>query len=558
MLRITPCGSADGVKDYFRRGLSRGEYYTKSLSHEQELTGSWGGRGAERLGMTGGVDKDAFDRLCDNRHPHRDGRLTPRTKPNRRAAYDFNFHVPKSVSCMLELTGDARIGDAFRGAIAATMRQLEEDTQTRVRVSNTNDSRQTSNMIWAEFTHFTARPVDGEPDPHLHQHCVVFNQTWDPVESRWKAIDVGDIKRDAPYFQAAYHARLAENLQGLGYRIDRSPDGWEIAGVPKSVLEKFSRRTDEIERAAERLGVTDAERKAELGATTRQRKAEDLSMTELRASWTGRLTAEERTQLDMIHAMSGHGPQIVPDPERHASLSLDHAIRDAFERQSVTPERRLMAAALEYGVGRVTPDLIKQELDRRVAGGEILTGTHESQAMVTTPKVLAEEQQMLATVRDGRGTVSPLTTEHEFIDEQLSEQQRAAVKHVLTTPDTVVAITGRAGVGKTRVMREVVDAIEATGRTVHIAAPTAKAVHDTLHGDGFDNAKTVAAHLVDPATPDATKKQVLWVDEAGLLSGPDMAKLIKLAHENDARLILTGDTRQHRSVIRGDALRLLE
>ena len=558
MLRITPSGSADGVKDYFRRGLSRGEYYTKSLSHEQELIGSWGGRGAERLGLSGGVDRDAFDRLCDNRHPTKDERLTPRTKPNRRAAYDFNFHVPKSVSVMLELGGDARITEAFRDAVASTMTEMEREAETRVRVDNQNDSRQTGNMIWAEFTHFTARPVDGVPDPHLHQHNVVFNQTWDQVESRWKAIDVADIKRDATYFQAAYHARLAESLQGLGYRIERSADGWEIAGVPRSVLEKLSRRTDEIEKAAERLGITDAESKAGLGATTRQRKAADLTMDELRTEWSSRLNAEEETAIDKVRTLSQHGPQIVPDPERHALLALDHAVRDAFERQSITPERRLLAKALEHGVGRVTPELISQEFDRRVAEGEILTGTHDRQTFVTTPEVLAEEHQMLATVREGRGTVSPLKAEHEFADQKLSEQQRAAVEHVLTTPDTVVAITGRAGVGKTRTMREVVGAIEATGRTVHVAAPTAKAVHDTLHGDGFTNAKTVAAHLVDPSTPGAIKNQVLWVDEAGLLSAPDMAKLIKLAHENDTRLILTGDTRQHRSVIRGDAQRLLE
>ncbi|MEO0630535.1 MAG: MobF family relaxase, partial [Planctomycetota bacterium] len=507
MLRITPCGSAEAVKNYYRRGLSRGEYYVKSMAHEQELIGSWGGRGAERLTLSGGVDKDTFDRLCENRHPHKDDKLTPRTKEGRRAAYDFNFHVPKSVSVMLELGGDARITEAFRDAVAATMEEMERDTQTRVRVNNQNGSRLTGTMIWAEFTHFTARPVDGIPDPHLHQHRVVFNQTWDPVESRWKAIDVADIKRDAPYFQVAYHARLAENLQGLGYRVERTADGWEIAGVPRSVLEKFSRRTDEIEKAAERLGVTDAERKAGLGATTRQHKAADLTMNELRAEWTSRLTADEQTAIDKVQVMSQHGPQIVPDPSRHASLALDHAVRYAFERQSVTPERRLLAKALEHGVGRVTSDLIRQEFDRRVADGEILTGTHDGQTFVTTPTVLAEEQQMLATVREGRGTVSPLKDEHEFVDHELSQQQRDAVEHVLTTPDTVVAITGRAGVGKTRTMREVVDAIEATGRTVHVAAPTAKAVHDTLRDDGFTNARTVAAHLFDPSTPEAIKNQ---------------------------------------------------
>ena len=51
--------------------------------------------------------------------------------------------------------------------------------------------------------------------------------------------------------------------------------------------------------------------------------------------------------------------------------------------------------------------------------------------------------------------------------------------------------------------------------------------------------------------------QVLWVDEAGLLGTKDMAALLEVATKQNARLILGGDTRQHASVVRGDALRIL-
>ena len=63
-------------------------------------------------------------------------------------------------------------------------------------------------MIWAEFVHFTARPVNGIPDPHLHAHCYTFNTTWDEVEKKWKAGRFRDLKADAPYFEAAFHARF--------------------------------------------------------------------------------------------------------------------------------------------------------------------------------------------------------------------------------------------------------------------------------------------------------------------------------------------------------------
>jgi ATP-dependent exoDNAse (exonuclease V) alpha subunit len=50
----------------------------------------------------------------------------------------------------------------------------------------------------------------------------------------------------------------------------------------------------------------------------------------------------------------------------------------------------------------------------------------------------------------------------------------------------------------------------------------------------------------------------LWVDEAGFLSVHQMLKLQEFAIEHNCRLIVTGDTKQHHSVQRGDALRILE
>jgi len=48
------------------------------------------------------------------------------------------------------------------------------------------------------------------------------------------------------------------------------------------------------------------------------------------------------------------------------------------------------------------------------------------------------------------------------------------------------------------------------------------------------------------------------VDEAGFLSVSQMLELQEFAVEHNCRLVLTGDTKQHHSVQRGDALRILE
>src|SRR5271163_3709499 len=264
MIRVTQQDSAKDAKRYY----ATADYYTEG----QELVGSWGGRGAARLGLSGTVDKDSFERLCDNLDPRTGEPLTVRTRTERTVGYDFTFSVPKSVSLLYALSGDQGILDAFRGAVDETMREIEAEMKTRVRMGGKDENRVTGNMVWAEFIHTTSRPVDGLPDPQLHAHVFAFNTTWDDEEHRWKAGQFADIKRDSPYFQAAFRVRLANRLQDLGFGIERKRDDFEIAGIPADVLGRFSRRSALIEKVAQEKGITDPDRKAELGAETREKK----------------------------------------------------------------------------------------------------------------------------------------------------------------------------------------------------------------------------------------------------------------------------------------------
>jgi conjugative relaxase-like TrwC/TraI family protein len=47
---------------------------------------------------------------------------------------------------------------------------------------------------------------------------------------------------------------LAKEVKALGYGIDIQPNGtWEIAGVPRETITNFSKRTDQIDQAEDKI-----------------------------------------------------------------------------------------------------------------------------------------------------------------------------------------------------------------------------------------------------------------------------------------------------------------
>lgn len=583
MLRIFQCRSAASAQSYFTQGLAREDYYTEGL----EITGAWQGRAAERLGLLkyndAAVERDAFAALTENRHPRTGERLTLRHKDNRTVGYDMNFHAPKGVSLLYGVHKDGRIAEAFRTSVHETMQEIERHAETRVRKGGADDNRLTGNLVWADFVHLTARPTvaaDG-PDPHLHAHCFVMNCTFDRAEDAWKAGQFRGIKRDAPYYEAAFHARFARRLEDLGYAIERTPTGWDLKDVPRSLVEKYSTRTVEIEAFAAEKNITDPRQKAELGARTRKTKDKTLSAAELSQRWERRLDDRERSLLQTINDGRNPPPPLgdpdsPTDPapllpgggdgsrERSAAReAVDHAVAHCFERRSALPEVRFVEQALRFGVGRVDIEDVWQEVRSRT----MLSREIEGEKFVTTKEVLAQERAMLAFAVDGKGTCAPArdaltrrTPDWEPSSKTLADDQRRAIDHVLDSTDRVMAIRGAAGVGKTTMTLEAVGALRAAGLPVTVVAPTAGASRGEggLRGKGLTTADTVAKLLTDPKMQAGLKGGVLWVDEAGLLGVGTTKQLFDLAERHDARVVVCGDARQHRSVEAGDALRVLE
>ena len=565
MLRVYASRSAAQAKSYFSDELTKGDYYSEG----QEIAGAWGGKAAQKLGLSGTVDKHAFNSLVDNRFPHKNDNdlpITGRDNSNRRSGFDINFSSPKALSVLYEYSKDERLLNAFRDAVHTTMESIEESMYTRVRKNGANGERQTGNLVYAEFVHFTARPVDTkDPDPQLHAHCYTMNMTHDNVEDEWKAGEFFHIKKDAPYFEALFHSHLSKSLSDMGLDIERDGKFWTIDGIEKETLDKFSNRTAQIEKKAEELGITSNKAKDGLAATTRSSKDGNKTREQLREDWWKRLDEGERATLDRLSQFEPNDD--TEPPHFTAEEFVEFAIKQRLEKQSVSSVNRLKEIALRQGFGETSPS----DIDTAFSKNEDLLIVGDK---ATTKEILAQERQIINYASKGYGIhrkLNPdykigLVTDHDKDTQfELSGEQKKVVKSILKSRNDVQAIQGKAGTGKTTTLATIIDGIEQGGGSAMVLAPTADAAYTTLRKDGdtyqcepMQNAQTLARYFIDEKLRENTKGSTLIVDEAGLMSVDDMHVLFTLAKENDNRILLVGDVNQHSSVMRGDAFRILQ
>lgn len=563
MLRIIEMADAEAAKSYYTGALARADYYVDG----QEIGGKWFGQGAKRLGLADvPVDQKTFAALAENRHPLApDTPLTERTRSNRRAGYDFNFHSPKSLSVLHALSGDTRIQEAFVGAVRATMAEMERSMQVRIRKGDDAEKdRITGNWVYGEFLHLTARPVgDAAPDPHLHLHCFVLNASYDSIERKWKAGQFGSIKRDGGYYEAAFHARLAQAVTALGYRIEKRGKFWELADVPRSVVDLFAKRTDLIEETAKERGITDAKAKDRLAAQTRSQKRKGLSAEDLKGAWLAQLSDAEAQSLREAQERTVSQSKLPAPRSRNTTPNaVDFAIAHVFERHSVASDRQLAEVALRHGLDRgIEVSEVWRELDGRCASKQLFARQVEDQRQCTTREAFEETNRCIQYARDGMGRCRALAPAWQIRRPELlvatADDQRAAIQHVLSSTDRVIAVQGRAGTGKTFATMEIAAALAVAGQRIQALAPTSKAV-DVLRQEGFADADTISQLLINPQLQQQVAGGVLLVDEAGLLSARQMDKLFQIANTQNCRVLLQYDLSQHRAVERGSPVRDLE
>ena len=529
------------AEQYFDEHLAQNDYYAAG----EIRPGQWVGVGTERLGLKSVVTREQFHALCENRNPNGDERLTQRQQKadKRRVFYDFTCSAPKSVSVLAVTLEDERLVAAHEESARVAFRELETFAATRVRKQGGQKDRTTGNLVAAAFLHDSSRALD----PLLHTHFTVFNATFDEKEKCWKALQAGGMYDAIRYGTAVYRNELAKRIQAIGYKIRSAKHGFEIEGVRDEVVKRFSKRSQERDRVVQemeaRLGHKLSNNEISYAVhQSRPKKVKGISTAEVRGRQLAQLTADERQSLERLRAdaHSSRLPRIVLAEDQ----ALNHAIEHVFERKSVVPEHELLNAALSHRLGQV--DL--NHLKAAVGQSEHLIKTERG---LSTREILATELSLIQAVNAGCDSVAPLHPGYQTAD-WLGEDQRRAIYHLLQTSDRITGLRGLAGSGKTTALRELVAASKEAKIEPLFCAPTAAAT-DVLRKEGFE-AITLQSLLSSKSS--LLKDKLVVVDEAGAVGMDDMKRLFDLV--KDGRIVLSGDTGQHSSVPRGDALRLLE
>ena len=137
----------------------------------------------------------------------------------------------------------------------------------------------------------------------------------------------------------------------------------------------------------------------------------------------------------------------------------------------------------------------------------------------------------------------------------LGEEQRAALEHI-TGPSGIANVIGYAGTGKSAMLGVARDGWERAGYTVRGAALSGIAAENLEGGSGIQS-RTIASleHAWGQGREQLGPRDVLVVDEAGMIGSRQMERVLSQARDAGAKVVLVGDPEQLQAIEAGAAFR---
>jgi len=557
---------AVGQHAYYEQQVAQGadDYY----SGRGEVPGEWSGAGAQALDLSGRVSGGQFNALVAGMDP-RDPSVRMRwsARDPEVAALDLTFSAPKSVS-VLAATGPDHVMRVLVGAhneaVTAALAYFDDSAVFVRRGHDGTMVEAGEGLIAAAYLHRMSRALD----PQLHTHVVAANLTRGP-DGRFTALHGAPLYRSAKtagyLYQAHLRATISERL-GLEWGEVRNGAA-ELAGVPAEILTEFSKRRQEMLRAAELGGISlDTKAGGEAAAlATRDRKDYGIDTHTWREEVQAR-ASELGFGRDEITGLLDQGRERVEYGWRERGTVDEVALGDRLagpngltERANSFDERVVLqefAAAAGQGA---TVNEIRAQAERFTQRPYVLT---TALGEFTTVDLVECEHRLIASavdrVDDGVGVIdtSDLELGTNAAVRPLTDEQAAVVAAVASSGRGVEVVEALAGTGKTYTAGVLRELYEHAGYQVLGVAPTGRGARELTDQAGIPS-RTLDRLLIDidqlgDTLPDHC---VVVFDEAGMAPTRSTARLLDHAERAGAKVIATGDPGQLASVQAGGWLR---
>jgi conjugative relaxase-like TrwC/TraI family protein len=581
-------------------GTSSWRYYTDSVACRPteyylgvgEAPGRWHGRGLGELGLEPGglVTEQQLEALFARAlNPSTGQRLGRAWRGDGVTGFDLTFSAPKSVSALWAL-GDSDVAaaamGAHRAAVQASLGYLDTHAGLSRRGTDGTEQIGTSGLAVALFDHRTSRAGD----PQIHTHALVVNKVR-CADGTWRALDGTELchhkKSAGIIYQAALRNELSQRL-GLQFEPVNEHGQAEISGIPKSLLQLWSKRAAHIDAdAAPKIAeyetalgrsLTKAERATVVKAavlTTRPGK-EHPELSALHELWTAEAGAAGHTTETLLRSVrAAADDRSACEVESEAQLLLA-AVRAAGQARAVFSRADV---AGQIAAHLPTTGLTAKEALARVEElTEAALGTTEAVSLGEHPhgvtarasdgrwasaQVLTAEERILSLADRGRhggyGQVpGRLLTAflHDLVvlERGLDASQHGAVLQLAGDGDFLTVLTAPAGAGKTHALGTVTAAWQTAGYRVVGLAPSARAAAelatatrgrtDTLAKWVHSQGRLSLLPTDQRAWASLDDRTVLLIDEASMASTLDLDRLTTLAARNAAKIVLVGDPGQ--------------
>lgn len=547
-----------GTPANIARYYTVGDYYTKGGDEHSE----WGGALAEDLGLSGKVDPAILkDMLAGKVSDQQLGRRRKDGVIEHHPGWDFAVNAPKSVSIMALVTGDGRILDLHEKAVSTALDYLEEHASLRRREDGEVQHHTTGRLLFARFTEHASR----ELDPHLHTHVVVLNMTNEASGRSMASLETRAMFAEQMTAGQIYRNDLARGLRELGYEIDYDPRSglFEIRGVPKDLIQRFSQRAEQIDAHAKEHGLEgQAERRQSFYAT--RPKKETISLEGLHRQWLQRSGRHGDNLVDLREEVDRRGEQTVGPDGAHIARTMLFGIRHAENREAVNNLGTLLRGALASEVGSVRLSDIRPRADEHERRRKLLA-THQPTGdgvlvrgrttRATARMELSLTQHLALALDDARPIATADRLSGALERSRFNGAQEQALAQVALSRDRVNGIHGVAGAGKSTLVKVLIESAT-PGTTAVAMAPTSSAAAELGEKAGIPS-RTVASMLASGGrglTPD----HLLVVDEAGQLGNRQAQRILELSRVSGARVLFLGDNKQTGAIEQGKAFWLLQ